>query len=846
MSDDLSGELKELKDAVARLDARVAHLESEARRQQEILKDQGAAAVQGGITDQQNVIKLVTAGLKESDNHHPVEVGVEQALSRTPGLPSANATPALSVVESPNVVLSQENEKTDLPARAGGASAARLDGPDLETNGANEQVDGAARGARSADGVSASNAPVQPTIIPAPVQSGASLESRIGQIWLNRIGIASLVIGMAFLLMYSFQYFGAQAKLACGALISLALIGIGEWTGRKRGTNWFGIGLIGGGWALAYFTAYASHFVQSVQVVGDATAAGVLMLATAAGAMAHAVYKRAQGIANLSVVLAYITVGLTVTTAVALASNVGLLAATCALAVRMNWQRLLVYATIASYLVVTPHFQNFSGTTPYGIAESTLAIGLLFIYWLAYMVCGLFAAKRAEGKHYLVVASGLVNALCFTIGYFASMEQLKTIGFGEQVDAWKFPVTLAVAATYGGVSYWFSKARQHGLSTLYMVLGIFTATVALLLKFESNATALYSVWSLEALLLAWAGLHYRIPALRRFAYGLAVVVNVCTMFGIIWASWQSSWKPQEVVSSLLVPVLAILSTAGITWCYRQRLRKVALEDAEAAVEVNLPRAETPETDNGVEATPAVQGPVKPPANLDKLPLSFGFYSYFLAASAMCWFLPLQITAMMHAHALPSVIDHPEKLNVLWWAVESAVIVALGARISSRFLRILGVLGFMSTVLALLILQPGIIVTTVVAGMFFAMARLYRKYHVDIGSRVTGEKLWALGGVGITTLLLPNSLPANMLAPFWAVEGLILLVAGFRLRDKTLRISGLVAFLLLIGKLLLVDLAAADTLQRIVSFIVAGLVLLASSYGYALFSKKMEGQENSGA
>lgn len=97
-----------------------------------------------------------------------------------------------------------------------------------------------------------------------------------------------------------------------------------------------------------------------------------------------------------------------------------------------------------------------------------------------------------------------------------------------------------------------------------------------------------------------------------------------------------------------------------------------------------------------------------------------------------------------------------------------------------------------------------------------------------------------------TLVLPGSLPTEMLAPYWAVEGLALLVAGFRLRDKTLRFSGLLAFVLLVGKLLLVDLAAADTLQRIISFIVAGLVLLASSYGYAQFTKKLEQQENPGS
>src|SRR5579872_7271428 len=36
-----------------------------------------------------------------------------------------------------------------------------------------------------------------------------NLETRIGQYWLNKLGVISLVIGVVFLILYSFQYFGA-------------------------------------------------------------------------------------------------------------------------------------------------------------------------------------------------------------------------------------------------------------------------------------------------------------------------------------------------------------------------------------------------------------------------------------------------------------------------------------------------------------------------------------------------------------------------------------------------------------------------------------------------------------
>jgi uncharacterized membrane protein len=824
MSDDLKSELKELKEAVNQLQARVEHLES--------------ARAEAGA-DQ--VIKVVA-----SESRKAAE---EPVMARVAGETKATAGNArFQQAEAPKVVLTGEQDEPSLPAVAdtgdnGGQDAGAAGEPDAQSRGA----------------VSAGSGP---EIIPNATPAKASLESRIGQIWLNRIGIASLVIGMAFLLMYSFQYFGAQAKLACGALISFALIGLGEWTGRKKGTSWFGSGLIGGGWALAYFTAYASHFVQSVQVVNDATVGGVLMLATALGAMGHAVWRKAQEIANLSIVLGYITVALTAMSPVSLWSNLGLLGATCALSVKMKWHRLLLYSTIASYLVVIPHFQNFDGTTAFGVSESLVSMGLLFVYWLAYMISGTLISKGTDGKNPWVIAAGLVNAFSFTIGYFVSLNSLVKIGQGDAVDAWKFPATIGIAAVYGAFSYVCGKLKEKGLAALYMVLGVFTATISLLLKFEHNTTLLFSIWAMEAAILAWSGLKYQIHALRRFAYGLALVVNVSAIVAIVSGAWITEWTAEKISENLILPLVAIACSAAVAWCYQAQLRLVTTQealDAEQAEETKL-RAEQAAVaralagDADADATAGAElAPVTPPAlpiaktgRLETAMLNLGFHSYFLAVTILCWFLPIELGTMMQGHVLPNLLGtHPEKLNVFWWAFESATIVALGLRLSAPVLRVLGVLGFVSTVLAMLVLQPGVVAVTVVAGMLFATAWLYHKYKEKVKLHRAG-KLWSLSGVGVMTLVLPGSLPTEMLAPYWAVEGLALLVAGFRLRDKTLRFSGLLAFVLLVGKLLLVDLAAADTLQRIISFIVAGQVLLASSYGYAQFTKKLEQQENPGS
>lgn len=72
---------------------------------------------------------------------------------------------------------------------------------------------------------------------------------------------------------------------------------------------------------------------------------------------------------------------------------------------------------------------------------------------------------------------------------------------------------------------------------------------------------------------------------------------------------------------------------------------------------------------------------------------------------------------------------------------------------------------------------------------------------------------------------------------------MLLILGFFLADRQSRLYGLGVFALVGGKLLFVDLAQADTPQRILSFVVAGAVLLIASYAYSMFEKKFVDSSN---
>jgi hypothetical protein len=91
---------------------------------------------------------------------------------------------------------------------------------------------------------------------------------------------------------------------------------------------------------------------------------------------------------------------------------------------------------------------------------------------------------------------------------------------------------------------------------------------------------------------------------------------------------------------------------------------------------------------------------------------------------------------------------------------------------------------------------------------------------------------------LLTLLLYYRISGSLLTMACGTEGVILLASGFPLRDRVLRISGLALLLACILKLFVWDLRHLETLPRIFSFIVLGVILLGVSWIYTRFRERV--------
>jgi hypothetical protein len=99
-------------------------------------------------------------------------------------------------------------------------------------------------------------------------------------------------------------------------------------------------------------------------------------------------------------------------------------------------------------------------------------------------------------------------------------------------------------------------------------------------------------------------------------------------------------------------------------------------------------------------------------------------------------------------------------------------------------------------------------------------------------------VFSLLGTLLLTALLYHQVSDRMLTVACGVEGVALLAAGFPLRERVLRLQGLVLLLACILKLFIYDLRNLETMYRILSFVALGLILLAVSWVYTRFGERL--------
>ncbi len=342
----------------------------------------------------------------------------------------------------------------------------------------------------------------------ARAERAFNLEERLGANWLNKLGIALLVLGVAFFLAWKLQTWGPAGKVLCGYVVSAILLGGGVWLERKATYRIFARAGIGGGWALAFFTTFAMHHIAAARVLPSLVADLVLMLLAAAGMVAHSLRYRSQAVTGLAFLLGFATL-LTSHLQASSGTVVFSLTASAILAVGLvvvtsirHWAVLELAGLVVVY---ASHFVWLTQVLPQNHSSFTEfwpSVLLILLYWAIFRAAYVLRTPRDQEEENISSVAAVLNAS----GVLALLK------YQSAHPEWAW-WALAALGAMEMVLAWALRARRRQAFVVLSTVGAVLLIAAVPYKFQGVSWPV--LWLVEAQALALCGLRIGEPVFRR-------------------------------------------------------------------------------------------------------------------------------------------------------------------------------------------------------------------------------------------------------------------------------------------------------------------------------------------
>jgi len=230
--------------------------------------------------------------------------------------------------------------------------------------------------------------PAQPpaALAPRPAKSpGAakSMESLIGAHWLNRVGIAALLVGAAFFLKYAFEneWIGPAARVAIGVAVGVGLL-VGSDIFHRRGDRLFAHSLEVVAVGVLYLSIWAAS--QTYALVSNGAAFGAMTVVSIA-LVVLAIRHQSEFLAGLALTGGFLTPVLLSTgqnREVELFSYVAMLDVAALVLVALRpWTRALAVAFFGTLFLYIGWYASF-----YSSAQMARTIGFASLFLLLFAV----------------------------------------------------------------------------------------------------------------------------------------------------------------------------------------------------------------------------------------------------------------------------------------------------------------------------------------------------------------------------------------------------------------------------------------------------------------------------
>ena len=353
---------------------------------------------------------------------------------------------------------------------------------------------------------------------PTPRARSVSIEERLGQNWLSKIGIVLVVLGVATFLGYKLVTLGPLGKSLTGLATALILLIGGLSLERRPAYRIFARAGIGGGWALLFFTTFALYHVDAMQVLTSQAADLTLMAIVATAMVWHSLRYKSQVVTAIAFLLAFATVGISHITLFSLVAGALLAAALVYVAARESWFELGlaglcgVYINHALWLLrVLP-----GGGQPGQVFPDFLpSAGLLLLYWLLFRLFYVLRVPQDRRQDLIGSLTAILN----------SVGLLTLLKYQSSHPEWAFFALLFL----GSVELLLAFLARPRNRTAFLVLStIASALLLAAIPFRFSGSSWTLLWLFESEALFIAGVLIRERALRRIGLiaGLAASVQL--------------------------------------------------------------------------------------------------------------------------------------------------------------------------------------------------------------------------------------------------------------------------------------------------------------------------------
>jgi uncharacterized membrane protein len=355
--------------------------------------------------------------------------------------------------------------------------------------------------------------PVRLSMPPAsgPARADDDLEKKIGQYWLNRIGIVAMLIGVSYFLKFAFDnnWVGPGGRIAIGLLVGIGLV---LWSERfrSRGYAAFSYSLKAVGIGTLYLSLWGAYQIYHLIPAG---AAFVAMAIVTAATIALALSQDAELLASFALVGGFSTPILLSTGEnheAVLFCYVALLdLAILTMAIFKPWRRLLWGSFAGTIVLYLGWYSEYYTDDQRAL---TVAFAALFaaIFAVIPLMTDYARSRQFSGPSPTLTLLPLMNAAAFFLALFAMYEQEKT------TLTW---FALALAAVYLGIGSAIKKRVTAEdavfINLVHVAIAVAFLTIAIPLKLDGQWITIG--WLVEAGILLWVSVPARADFLRYFA-----------------------------------------------------------------------------------------------------------------------------------------------------------------------------------------------------------------------------------------------------------------------------------------------------------------------------------------